>query len=339
MKEPKREIPIYIISFNRVNELRRCLERYLADGYENIHIVDNASTNSELLSYLKTVPCHVHYMKRNWGHHVLWDSGEFDDVILTQPYVLTDPDILPAPGCPDDYVERFYEELLRHPEKTKVGFSLRLDDIPDAYPYKYDVIHYELFYWEKHLHEPDGSLWYDAPVDTTFAVYRPGKIPNDHFIDGIRSAAPYVAQHLGWYMDFASKDAGVQEYIQSGRKYSTSVNPDLIRGFCFETILRLLETRQLCVGELMQHIGLDYLRTQFQLSDFMKGSAYLLAKWVYAHRFFDDLRAVRMERRTVWNGEEKESKWNWVPDMIRMGGRKCKRITRLLSIRGGQKSS
>ena len=295
----------------------------MRDGYQNIHIVDNASTNPEMRDFLADAPCEVHYMQKNWGHHVLWDSGEFDDVILHQPYVLTDPDILPAADCPSDYVEHFYRALMQHPERRKVGFSLRLDDLPETYPYRFDVIRYELFYWEKKIQEPDGTCWYDAPIDTTFAVYRPGQITEAAFYDGLRSAAPYVAQHLGWYMDMASGDADVQAYIREGQQFSTSVNPAKIREFALATIGRLMETRRVSVWELLRSVGTtDYLRSTFRWSDFLRGNAYLTVKWLYAHPFFDELRQVRAEKGRLRQQAGRAESWALLYDIWEAGKQK-----------------
>ena len=112
------------------------------------------------------------FFKKNYGHHVLWDCGLFDDIIKSEYYVLTDPDVLPIEECPSDYVEQFYRILEQHPEKTKVGFALKLDDLPENYKYKYDIIRFESFYWEKRMQYQFPI--YDAPIDTTFALYRPG---------------------------------------------------------------------------------------------------------------------------------------------------------------------
>ena len=58
--------------------------------------------------------------------------------------------------------------LEQHPEKTKVGFALKLDDLPENYKYKYDIIRFESFYWEKRMQYKFPI--YDAPIDTTFAL-------------------------------------------------------------------------------------------------------------------------------------------------------------------------
>ncbi len=61
-------------------------------------------------------------------------------------YVYTDPDVLPTEDTPKDFMQYFMDILNRYPEIDKVGFGLKMDDIPDHYPKKDKVIK-----WEKSL--------------------------------------------------------------------------------------------------------------------------------------------------------------------------------------------
>ena len=144
-------ITIFIISYNRLDDLRKCISFLEKDGYTNLNIIDNASTDIELISYLKKLKHNVYFLEKNWGPYVLWESHLFDSIVENEYYVVTDPDIIPIEQCPSDYIEYFYSILQNYPEKTKAGFSLKLDDIPDSYPYKYDVWRGESFYWERRL--------------------------------------------------------------------------------------------------------------------------------------------------------------------------------------------
>ena len=97
------QTPIYLIVFNRLDALRQLVDWLESSGYKNIHIIDNASTYPPLLQYLKSSPHTVHNMERNYGHLVLWESGEFDDVIDHHNFVLSDCDILPVESCPPKF--------------------------------------------------------------------------------------------------------------------------------------------------------------------------------------------------------------------------------------------
>ena len=217
-------IPIFIISYNRLFDLQKCITRLESDGYKNLIIVDNASTDEPLLDYLHTIPYKVHFLDKNWGPYVVWKSHLFDDVILNQYYVVTDPDIIPIENCPSDYLECFYEILQEFPSKTKVGFSLKLDDIPDEYQYKYDIWRFESFYWEKII-KTKKCIAYDAPLDTTFALYRPVPILSIDgiFMNAIRVGGNYQARHLGWYITELSLEKYGEYYLKSTNG-STSFN-------------------------------------------------------------------------------------------------------------------
>lgn len=270
-------IPIFIISYNRTETLKRCLERFLKDGYANIQILDNHSTNKDHLEYLKSVSVKVHFLQKNYGPRVLWDCGLFDDLIQSQYYVLTDPDVLPVEECPTDYVRRFYAILQQYPEKTKAGFGLKLDDLPDDYAYKWDMIRFESFYWEKRLPFQNGVI-YDASIDTTFALYRPGMVQiQNRFYEGIRTGFPYLARHLGWYVH----SFGQNEYYKISRVYSTSNNLEAIMHFRKSVAVQSLN---LCSGgvelsELLKGIYTsEFIRANVGFKDLSKSIFYLIAK-------------------------------------------------------------
>lgn len=230
-------IPIYIISYNRIEDLKKLIERLEKDNYTNINIIDNASSNKDLLDYLQKVPHRVHFMDKNYGHRVFWSSGRFNDVIENEYYVLTDPDVIAIKECPDDYVEYFYEILQKYPEKTKVGFSLKLDDIPDSYANKYDNIRWESFFYETKI--SIDPILYDADLDTTFALYRPGFF-ND-FYSAIRTAYPYTARHLGWYVDTENLSETYKGYYKSASISCSSAKVGIAHGCRCGAIYRIFD--------------------------------------------------------------------------------------------------
>ena len=191
------QIPIYLISYNRLSYLKQLIEWLDHAGYSNIHIIDNNSTYPPLLEYLAQISHCVHRMDKNYGHLVLWESGKFDDVISQHNFVLSDCDIVPVEECPTDVVKQLAKVLSRYPNFTKAGLSLKIDDLPDCYALKTKVLEWEAPFW-MHVLE-DGAL-YEAAVDTTFAYYRPGIPPNDSkWWRSLRTAPPLAARHLPWY--------------------------------------------------------------------------------------------------------------------------------------------
>lgn len=199
MKElSNRTVPLFIISFNRVGYIRQVIERLEVMGFENITIVDNASTYEPLLDYLEKSDHNVVRLSQNLGHLALWKSGRFNHVIERERFILNDSDVVPADDCPMDIVNHLEELLDRYPRHTKAGLSLRIDDLPDHYAFKNQVLEWEAPFWVNKLE--DGS--YESAIDTTFALYRPGvSFAEERWWRSIRAAPPYSGRHLPWYQD------------------------------------------------------------------------------------------------------------------------------------------
>ena len=207
-------VPIFIISYNRLKYLKQQISVLENWGYTNLIILDNASTYEPLLAYLQTLPHRVEFLPKNLGHKALWQCPQFFPIIFQQYYVLTDNDVIPDEHCPPDFMAHFYSILQRYPHVPKVGFSLRIDDLPACYTESDKVREWEAQFWKKRLDDQDEL--YDAPLDTTFALYRPGIIPADRrWFSAIRTGAPYCARHLPWYEDSSSHSEEFIRYKQS----------------------------------------------------------------------------------------------------------------------------
>ncbi|HCU59460.1 MAG TPA: hypothetical protein DIC64_05745, partial [Alphaproteobacteria bacterium] len=136
-------IPIYIISFNRLSYLKQMIEMLEKHYLYNIHIIDNASTYPPLLEYLKKTPYTVHRMNKNYGHMVFFEIPDFKQIRENEYFVLTDPDIAPIKDCPSDFMDYFYTLLIKYPKFNKVGFSLKTDDIDEVGEYKKTIKRWE----------------------------------------------------------------------------------------------------------------------------------------------------------------------------------------------------
>jgi glycosyltransferase involved in cell wall biosynthesis len=207
------DIPVIINNFNRVVTLKKLIESLEKRGYFNIYIIDNKSTYPPLLEYYKTCRYKVFMLDRNIGTLALWKSGiirQFESNF----FVYTDSDVVPVDECPDDFMKFFLEVLKRHKLARKVGFSLKIDDIPDTNLIK-EYIHstQEPFY---HYYNEAENL-YRAPIGATFALYRPrGKYNHANFhIEIYRTGFPYQALHLPWYEDTGNLSAEEKYYLDS----------------------------------------------------------------------------------------------------------------------------
>lgn len=209
------QIPILINNFNRLTYPIQLIQWLEQAGYKNIYIIDNQSDYPPLLEYYHKTPHTVFRLDRNQGHFSIWETilfSRFSD----DYYVYTDPDVVPSESCPVDVLAHFRGLLQRYPHAKKVGFGLRIDDLPNHYELKEQVIQWENQFWQNQL-EPHV---YDALIDTTFALYRPGAKGG---ADGpaIRTAGDYVARHLPWYENSRHLDEETQYYLRSCSKASS----------------------------------------------------------------------------------------------------------------------
>jgi len=210
-----KEIPIFINNYNRLETTTRLIESLVSRGYNNIHILDNQSTYEPLLAYYQETIHKVHFLKKNYGSKAFWKSGLWLRYMFSN-YVYTDADIVLKNDCPDDFMEHFYNLLTKYPKAHKFGFSLQIDDLPDSFKNKKKVVDWESKYYTKEIE----TNAYIAPIDTTFALYRPfsKKGPRDYSVLAIRTGAPYQAKHLPWYIDSDNLDAEELYYFNSINK-------------------------------------------------------------------------------------------------------------------------
>jgi hypothetical protein len=195
-----KSIPVIIISFNQLFYLKQLIDFLKKCRYSNIVIIDNNSTYEPLLDYFQTIESSVtlHRLNENLGHLVFWKNKELFKKYSKGYYVVTDADIVPLKECSEDFVLHFKKILDRNLGITKVGFSLKINDIPDANLNKQKVIDWESQFWKKQNKDSN----FISKIDTTFALYRPNyKCDNNDFYNAIRTKIPYQAKHGGWYID------------------------------------------------------------------------------------------------------------------------------------------
>lgn len=188
-----RDIPIIINNFNRIIYLEKLINWLNLAEMRNIYIIDNSSTYPPLLDYYKKTKHIVIKLNANIGYKAIWDTS-IHLWFKGLPYIYTDPDILPIDECPLDAVSYFQEILNKYNDINKVGFGLKIDDIPDYYTNKPDVLKWEKKYWNK----PISKNLYKADIDTTFALYRAFSV-KQQWGKTLRTGDKYLARHLPWY--------------------------------------------------------------------------------------------------------------------------------------------
>jgi len=183
---------VFIINYNRLTLTKNMVNWVISKGLEPV-ILDNNSKYLPLLDWYKENPCKVFRFNRNFGHKVLWlNPVVFDALGVTGRYIVTDPD-LDLSTIPDDFLTVLNEGLDKYPYAVKCGFSLEINNLLKT-SVANDVIKWEKQFWEK----PLDSVYFEAGIDTTFALYRSRKFSINR---SIRTNRPYTAKHTPWYYD------------------------------------------------------------------------------------------------------------------------------------------
>lgn len=197
------EVPVLINSYNRLTSLQHLVGWLLRAEHTRIVIIDNASTYPPLLRYLAELEerslATVIRLDANVGHLAVWRCALLDRLGIDTEYVYTDPDVVPAEFCPPDLIGHLQAILVGNPQIATAGIGLRLDDLPNGYGHKEEVLAWERQFWRT----PAAPGLFHASIDTTFALYRPR---SGHALSkpAIRTGWPYLAAHEGWYLDHAA---------------------------------------------------------------------------------------------------------------------------------------
>ena len=208
--------PIFIQNFNQLTYLQKLLTWFLSAGYKNICIIDNHSTYAPLLQfYAEAEASHgirVVCRDDNGTRTTLWDGQYLDRFGVKGPFVYTDSDVVPDEHCPADVITWLAQFLREYPHIIKAGLGLRINDLPERYKFRSEVVAWERQFWRA----PVCRGAFLAPIDTTFALYR----PNSEFAIGpaLRTSRPYLARHETWYQDSANLSEEQRYYASEVQK-------------------------------------------------------------------------------------------------------------------------
>ncbi len=205
---------VLIINFNRLTLPRRMAEWLSKHGCEPIFI-DNASTYQPLRDYYATCPFQVVEMYQNYGHTVVWTQDIVNKLGIKDRYIVTDSD-LDLSFVPKDFIKVLNKGLDKYPMYDKCGLSLEIEDLPDSKEGAF-IRNIEAKYWQN----PLDNKYFDAPIDTTFALYR----VNKYTLSGIRANRPYTAKHIPWYYtDFNRLPEDERNYFLTANESSSGKN-------------------------------------------------------------------------------------------------------------------
>lgn len=187
--------PVVINNRNRLKTLVELVE-WLKGKNVEVVVLDNQSDYSPLLDMYPRLDVEVVFLGGNFGHTALQQWGGHER-FKSRYFIYTDSDIVPREDCPGDLVDYLVRQKREHPEYNKVGASIEIEDLPDGYPFKSEVLNWESKYWR----EKRGDF-YLADVDTTFAAYDlENRSSKSHCVSNcVRTDRPYTVRHLPWYI-------------------------------------------------------------------------------------------------------------------------------------------
>ena len=204
-------IPIYINNYNWLTSTRELAGYFAGIPGAMPVIVDNGSTYPPLVEwYDSECPYPIFKLGANVGHYAPWICGaelslEAHRAIFgSQYYAVTDSDLSFA-SCPPDVIDFLIAGLDAHPDCVKAGVSLELNDIPGGSIAGQAAKEWEEQFWRKRR----DDRFFEADIDTTFAVYRAGC----RWGNCLRSDRPYTARHLPWSITRETLDGEQRYYL------------------------------------------------------------------------------------------------------------------------------
>ena len=201
-------IKVVINNRNRLTTTKIMVEHLLfLNPSEQIIIIDNGSTYPPLLKWYDSIKKIVDIrFNKNEGHLALWATQL--DKELGEYFVYTDSDIELNPLMPSNYKEIMLEMLLKH-GVDKCALAIELNDLPDHYKYKHQVLRNEARWW---LNEIEDDV-FTADTDTTFFMMRN---TGDNTFKSIRLARKdLICRHIPFYCDLDNLDEEEQYYLDN----------------------------------------------------------------------------------------------------------------------------
>lgn len=189
---------IFITVWNRYSWLTPLCADFVKAGLTPV-IIDNDSTYTPCIEYLKECPYEVIKMENNEGPWAFFTTDLYSKY-TEQFFMISDSD-QDISQCPSDWVDVLMKGLDEKDDNVwKSGLSQKIDDFPDN-PYARDVYDYEKAFYSN----LNKLGYYKVYMDLGIAVYdrsRRGEKPIDegNWYCAVRSPIPYQSRHLDWYL-------------------------------------------------------------------------------------------------------------------------------------------
>lgn len=216
------DIPLIIGNFNQLSYLRNLIN-WFQWYYPNnqIIIIDNASDYAPLKQwYLQTKHKVVFYEHNDFVGNLM----QYLDEHKPEYYIISDPDIMPHPATPPNFLEIF-KSILDTNEFHHIGFDLITADIPEWNPKAGWIQGDEaLLHGRPQKFEYEGKIYegYRAPIDTTFCLFKrdnggwSAPMPPEHWDNSIRLFSSF---HLAWYQDKNHLNDEMKHYYATCKRF------------------------------------------------------------------------------------------------------------------------
>ena len=209
-----KDIPIVIICYNNYRYVENTLSQILRINkkyYNNIIILNNASTCDDTIRYLNGLRCGsgsnsnsgVSIINNigNFGPWIAADNNNHIYNILPDKFVLTDPDLKLNENIPSNFID-ILATLSDKYKTTKIGLALDITDHDKFYPTteymaNQSICDWEKQFWKNKIEDADYEL-YEADIDTTFCLINKRNLSTGI---KIRVAGDFTARHIPWYID------------------------------------------------------------------------------------------------------------------------------------------
>ena len=220
----QRDIPIFIPAFENPTYVRNMVNQLRAKQLNNIIVLDNASTSSDMTTFLDSdFGATVIRLESNPGpRHIFMDDDSY--FLLPELFCVTDPDLELNPDLPDDFLAKLVS-LTERFRVGKAGFSIDISDPSALRQEEFDIggrwfkiWDWEQQYWTNPVGELDGlGTIYKATIDTTFAVYNKKYFRRETDMDAVRVAGVFTCLHLPWYPETGLPSAEEHMYRSTER--------------------------------------------------------------------------------------------------------------------------
>jgi hypothetical protein len=201
--------------------------------FQEIIIIDNASTSIEMKKWISVNASRsgvrVVCLKENHGpRHCCMDEAVL--ALLPRRFCITDPDILFNQSLPEGFLAEMALLAGKH-QIGKVGFALDISDRHLMKDINYDIDgnktkiwEWEEQFWTKSVDRLDGGdEVYEAPVDSTFALYDQQYFSSNNGMHALRVAGRFTARHIPWYID-TKMPKGEEDLYKKSQLYSYYLN-------------------------------------------------------------------------------------------------------------------